>query len=773
MFPEIELKEGWATVILLLLIFLCVAWSIQGAEWTEGLAIMQGVVVLGGLVGIVLAKSRIPSRMAHAMSLLSGVTWSAYLVSRVLAQAMDLPTSAAVVALDWRLQSWVSVLINQGTTGDNYIFLLALSLLMWLMAYFAAWAIFRWQRVWWAVIVCGMALMLNNTYAPTNLTAFLIAFLFFSLLLVVRANVAFHEQEWRIARVAYSSELVFSFLRAGLVISILAILLAWVTPKAVASRPLGEVWDKLGEPWRRFQDQSSRVFQNLNYQNPPMYIYSDRSVRFGGPVKLTDTPIMEVEAPTGRYWRVMAYQEYTGFGWNNTDTDTILIDANDQVLAMPEFDLRQEMTQTISLQQDLGADGAIIAASQPLRAQVPLRAVVSMVTHEEDLVRSRNVTPRFAVPGDASVLYSRDPLQAGDTYQVYSSISVADEESLRRSGIAYPNWVTPRYLQLPDSLPQRVKLLAEQITEGEATAYDKAKAVERYLRNITYNDQIPGPGFTQDGVDYFLFDAKQGYCDYYASAMVVLLRSVGVPARYVRGYSQGEVADDGLYHVREWDGHAWPEVFFPGYGWVEFEPTAGEPLLSRPRSRDNQSLARTENQSPPDYPRDRDEMIDTEINPDLLGPVPAQRSLLPHIGRGGWLALDLLAFGLVIAALLRVRRLRRIEGLSVAERVYEDLVEWVGRLLRVDLLAHQTPYEYAQDVARTVPQGSRAVEHIADYYVRERFGAQEVPIAQVEVAWSQSWRAIWQRWGEQRTNRLRRLWWKLVPPKDLEASESD
>jgi transglutaminase-like putative cysteine protease len=773
MFPEIELKEGWATVFLLLLICLCVAWAIQTAHWTEGLAVLQGIVLVGGLLGIVLAKSRVPNRMAHLLSALAGFTWSVYLLSRFLAQTMDLPISAAVVTFDWRLQSWFTVLLERRTGGDNYVFLFVLSLLMWVMAYCSAWAIFRWQRVWWAVIFCGLAMMLNNTYAPGSLTGYLIAFLFFALLLVVRTNVAFYEQEWRIARVAYNSELVFSFLRAGLVISVLAILLAWGTPKAIASRPFEEVWTRLGEPWRRFQDQSSRVFQDLNYQNPARYISSDRITQFGGAVSLSDTPIIDVKSPTGRYWRVMVYHEYASSGWSNTDTDTILIDQNAQLLAVPEFDLRREITQTVILRQDLGPDGIIVAASQPLRAQVPLRAVVSLVTHEDDLVRSRDMSPRFAVPGDPSVIYSRQPLKAGESYQVYSSLSVADAESLRQARTGYPAWVTPRYLQLPDSLPERVRLLAHEITQSASTPYDKAAAIEAYLRNIPYNTQIAGPHLNQDGVDYFLFEAKQGYCEYYASAMVVMLRSVGIPARYVRGYSQGVKGDDGLYHVQEKDGHAWPEVFFPGYGWVEFEPTAGQLAVGRPSS---QAAVTPPGEDLRDLIPHHDLPIsDIDLYPESFGQPaqPVARPLWQRVGRWGGLAVDLCAMVLVLAALFTVRRRRQIEGLSIAERVYEDLVDWVSRLLHIELMAHQTPHEYAMVVAQGVPEGRRAMEQIADYYVQERFGGKEVSGGDVEMAWSQSWHALWHRWGEQKTGAVRRVWHRLVPPKDLYPPENE
>jgi len=235
---DLGLEEGWATVALLLITLLCVAWSLQAAHWTEGLSILQAVVLGGGVFGIILAKSRIPTRMAHLLSLLAGFTWSAYLTSRVLASTTGLPVEMAVVELSRRLQDWFLVVFSGGTTAGAIVFLLLLGLLMWLMTYFCAWAIFRWQRVWWAVIVSGIVLMINLTYAPHNLTGFLIAFALFSLLLVVRTNLAFYEQEWRAARVGYSPELVYDFLRAGLAVAILAITLAWFAPGALASRPV-------------------------------------------------------------------------------------------------------------------------------------------------------------------------------------------------------------------------------------------------------------------------------------------------------------------------------------------------------------------------------------------------------------------------------------------------------------------------------------------------------------------------------------------------------
>ena len=766
MFSELELREGWVTVICLLLVLLCVAWAIQAAGWTEGLSILQGVVLVGGLLGVLLAKSRVPNRLAHLLSIVAGFAWSAYLTSQVLARSASLSPAAAVVELETRLHAFFFVPFTEGAVADNHIFLLLLALLMWILAYFCAWAIFRWQRVWWAVIVCGVALMLNINYTTADLTVYVILFLLFSLLLVVRASVAVYEQEWRSGHVGYSPELISVFLRTGLLISVVVIVLAWVAPVALASRPFQPFWDKVGEPWRRFQDRSTRIFRDLNYQNePPLVVLGQRRMFFGGPVNLADTPIADVDAPAGRYWRVAVFHEYTSDGWLSNDPDIILIGANEQDLAFPEFELRTEMTQTVTLHRDWMSGDALIAAAQPLRSELPLRASVSFVTHEEDLVRAPDGSLFPPAPGDPSVLYSRYPLAVGESYQFLSSLTEADEESLGQAGTSYPDWVVPRYLQLPDSLPNRVRALAEQLTVDLEAPYEKAKAIESYLRDIRYDDQIEGPSLIQDGVDYFLFDAQAGYCDYYASAMTVMLRAVGVPARYVRGYSQGS-KDEGQYHLLESDGHAWPEVFFPGHGWVEFEPTGGEPPLNRPRSQDSEETASGNDRERPGSLMRLEDWED-EMDPGALDaelpPEPAP--LWQRVGPWGWAALGLATVATVSFFVFAAYRRRQIVGLSVTERVYDDLVTWVRHLLHIEPLAHQTPNEYAGTVARYAPRGREAVEQIAGLYVEERFSGRQISDSNAEIAWRQAWPALWHRWLERRTERLLRLWWKFVPPK--------
>jgi len=148
----------------------------------------------------------------------------------------------------------------------------------------------------------------------------------------------------------------------------------------------------------------------------------------------------------------------------------------------------------------------------------------------------------------------------------------------------YPAWVTERYLQLPADFPQSIRDLAESLTSGKPTAYDKTIAITKYLReNIVYTTTVPEPPAERDLVEWFLFDLKRGFCNYYASAQVLMLRSVGVPARLSVGYAQGDFdPDTKQYSVLAKDYHAWPEVYFPELGWVAFEPTVSQPASNFP-----------------------------------------------------------------------------------------------------------------------------------------------------------------------------------------------
>jgi transglutaminase-like putative cysteine protease len=161
-----------------------------------------------------------------------------------------------------------------------------------------------------------------------------------------------------------------------------------------------------------------------------------------------------------------------------------------------------------------------------------------------------------------------------DMYVANSRVQSVTVDQLRLSGNDYPDSIR-NYLYLPDELPERVRNLAVQLARDQPTPYDKVMAIQNYLRQFPYSLKVPGAPADRDVADYFLFDLQKGYCDYFATTMVVLLRSVGIPARLVTGFSSGTYDDHNhRFMVVQADAHSWVEVYFPGNGWVEFEPTS-------------------------------------------------------------------------------------------------------------------------------------------------------------------------------------------------------
>ncbi|MCS0542949.1 transglutaminase-like domain-containing protein, partial [Aeromonas veronii] len=152
------------------------------------------------------------------------------------------------------------------------------------------------------------------------------------------------------------------------------------------------------------------------------------------------------------------------------------------------------------------------------------------------------------------------------------------KEIKQPGGLEQDNSFKERYTQLPDDLPERVKELAVEITSSQTNRYDKVKAVEGYFsaNGFAYDTQnVAIPTADEDYVDQFLFDTKIGYCDNFSTSMVVLLRAVDIPARWVKGYTEGQRVELNSYEITNNNAHSWVEVYFPEFGWVPFEPTKG------------------------------------------------------------------------------------------------------------------------------------------------------------------------------------------------------
>jgi transglutaminase-like putative cysteine protease len=270
------------------------------------------------------------------------------------------------------------------------------------------------------------------------------------------------------------------------------------------------------------------------------------------------------------YWRSNVYDIYTGTGWVSSEAEDKQYAAGDATFETipPGYRL---LTQDFSLKHEddsrLYWSGMLYSSDRPFEAAWR--------------------TMPGSISADSSIPFNgADPLGAlntSHTYRVESFIPEASVDEMRAAGRSYPSVIALRYLALPQNIPERVYALARRLTATYATPYDQARAIERYLRETyPYTLEVSAPPAGVDVADYFLFDLKKGYCDYYATSMAVLARAAGIPARLVTGYASGTYdAPSAEYRVTALNAHSWVEIYVPGTGWVEFEPTAGLPEIAR------------------------------------------------------------------------------------------------------------------------------------------------------------------------------------------------
>lgn len=263
------------------------------------------------------------------------------------------------------------------------------------------------------------------------------------------------------------------------------------------------------------------------------------------------------------YFKSITFDQYTGRGWRTSPTREQNYDAGEILLSRQ---LPGQLTVTQSVQYGLQPGGVLYYTGLPLQ--------VSQAHQVESRDTGDNQLDLYAIK-------SR-PTSEVNQLEIVSVIPLAGEAQLRAANQAYPQWILDRYLQLPAALPAQVHELARQITQDQPTVYDKAKAIETYLRGYSYSLEIPPPPDSGDISAYFLFEQKSGYCDYFATAMTVLARSAGIPARLVIGYASGLYdSDKQRYIITAADAHSWVEIYFPGIGWIEFEPTAALESINR------------------------------------------------------------------------------------------------------------------------------------------------------------------------------------------------
>jgi transglutaminase-like putative cysteine protease len=577
--------------LLLICVLLTAAARLIVTNWTGGLELVRTLAVMGAILGLVLGQTRFSPRA----SLFFGVAYAIFLVPWQLGLTLteDLLWKERILVLNSRLGATVEELLRSRAVSDNILFLFLMACLFWGFSLHAGFTLTRHANAWRAALPIGFTVIIIQAYDPllTRRAGFLAALLLFAILLVARMNFIQRRAGWKNSRTYIPPDIGYDWIRFTLIVALLIVAVAWTVPVLADTLPAVEdAWQQARKPWIELQDRMSNLFGSLQASVGIYNEYYTDTFSLGLGTTLTDEPVLAIQAPPRGfrglrfYWRAYTYDQFDDGQWVSTASSTIPMGPDDPT--MSTMDSPGRMT-----------------ASFVFTPQSP---IVTLFTAPQPLWISREATAHTNIvagaPPDIVAIEANRPVFRGDGYEVQSSLAAATEAELRQAGIDYPAWITERYLQLPDEITPRTVELAQRIGENYDNPYDIAVAVTEYLRTYEFSEVIEAPPLNQEVVDWWLFDYGKGFCQYYATSQVILLRILGIPARYAVGYAEGEIQGEidenitgipstaldgfvdvgGTYVVRQRDSHAWPEVFFPEIGWVEFEPTASQLRIFRP-----------------------------------------------------------------------------------------------------------------------------------------------------------------------------------------------
>jgi protein-glutamine gamma-glutamyltransferase len=487
--------------------------------------------------------------------------------------------------------------------------------------------------------------------------------------------------------------------------------------------------------------------------NPPLMSGFSEVVELGqiGEIKKNSAVVMRVE--TGRLiayerlrWRGIALTNFDGRRWSSVEKagDTVTPNGDGWIFvgdARQREPSRYDVIEYTALLEPLATD-AVFVAGKPI-------ALRGNFTGEAN----NFAAPRrsYLIRDSTGSIFNPFHNYSAIRYSGISRLPARNNSALRAASQDYPSDVTEKYLQLPP-LDPRIPELARQITAQAVTPFDKSSALETYLRtHYNYTLNLTGQT-TDDPLPHFLFRSRAGHCEYFASAMAVMLRTLGIPSREVNGFLPGEFNDlGGDYIVRASDAHSWVEVFFPGNGWVVFDPTpAGPNAATGFFSRINQYLdwiALTWNEWVISYDFTHQVALAQNLQRSSRTWGDALRARIDRLRQNTvrmiqrWqfrhasigfvvpvalvLFLVMLRFGLVGGAIRRLRLFFRLRSKNPAAQpqfasiLYGELLRLLGRY-GFRRRETQTAMEFAAAVSE--PGVAPAVQEFTQLYAQARFG---------------------------------------------------
>lgn len=566
----------WDTLaaIFLILIVQISAIRLIITDWAPYLYFTQTLALFGTLLGLALGISQFQRRGATWLAVAYGIIIIPFHLTR--AVEVEAPFLEKLDIIRERLLFSLDQFVHSKPVDDTLFFVALVSIAYWIVGVIAGYWLTRHRNFLVGVILSGFAILTIHAYDFFLASRFWIfaAFLFFTLALSGRMHFVSERERWRAKRVFLSPDSAEDINRQILVLAAILIIATWIIPVSITEwKSASASWSRFTRPFReRFSKAVSALESPYGFRES--YEFYGEQLSLGRLAAQGNTVVLRIkvddiinEEPPRYYWRGRVYDHYLNGKWSNESAHVSKFDPENNQLIPTDIGHRVEVHFTVTLR--LEEQKLLYMPSEPF--WVNRTGTVEAVTLPD---QGKDVNAWIADP----------PLTIGSKYQIHALIANPSIEDLRAAGTDYPQWVSENYLQIPQEIETQIKELAEEVTAGTESPYDKATAITQYLRKeIEYSTALTEPTSNRDPILWVLFNYKKGFCTYYASAEVLMLRSLGIPSRLAVGFSEGQYDQaQKTYTVVRANSHAWPEVYFPGVGWVEFEPTANQNPLDRP-----------------------------------------------------------------------------------------------------------------------------------------------------------------------------------------------
>jgi len=725
--------EGWTSLIGVGLMVLALGWSIDDAKWVRGIGSLTDFLPIAGFGGIVAGFAGAKLGWGRWTTHLLGVAFAAFILpvvagGIVLGDAVTGFGPAAIAAryheaADIVTRVWLDLGVKGLPLTSEYgHYFIALGALLWATGQFATYAVFGHRRTLDAVIVTGLILLGNMALTRNDQLHLIVLFSLAALALLARSH-AFDEQTtWLRRRIGDPAAVTGLHLRGGAIFIGGAILGSLFLTATASSAPLQGLWKGMPGTLVQLSEWLQRyVPLGGESRNPGIVVFGEHSV-ISGSWSQSDTIAFTAQLPASETepfkWRVGAYANFDQTAWSWGPTAVVDREAGEDLLA------------------SLAEDPSLLDGRRELRIEINPDRLASSYVVGPQTVRWVDQPARVRVTGSGDWFAALE-FDGATRYTVDSLVPVIGEapggltaNRLRAASRDYSADVKRLYLKVPGGAlgPASRQILADVLAlTPDPNAYDLALNLQNYLLDSSrfrydadVQDQVLSDCAGVSTVECFA-RIRAGYCQFYASTMAILLREAGVPTRLAQGFLPGERTPDGREVVRNSGAHAWVEVYFPGYGWADFDPTGGGVgrQVVLPSGPPESPTPRPPSTLVTDRPGDSGDENGPRRSPGVGGPggTTGGSSGGPFIAIFGVLAIGAAA----LASIAWRRGPRPIHP----DRAWGSVARWAARF---GLGPHpsQTVYEFAGTLGDAVPAVRPELSTVAHAKVEIAYGRREL-----------------------------------------------